>query len=299
MVRDPASWVRRRVPWGRNYRHPVSAREPAAIPCCSPSDSPSTPSPISLRDLLPTCPGTGSCRCVHAREARSEALAVPHVMQHSFVMPSEEHLSKVGGIGAIVGVVVLFVATMLHPQNAHPGDAPAAFAEYAMHRHWVATHLAQLLGVVLVAAGLVALSWKLRTGRAGAWALLAGLSAVASVSLAAALQAVDGVALKLMVDRWAAIENGRTVVFEAAFAVRQIEVGLASLMGAFFGLTVILYGVAVAGAAALSASIVQAHAGFSKIAMNTSMPSTLLVLIWSVCVGVFLLRRSRVAPDAA
>jgi len=52
-------------------------------------------------------------------------------MQHSFVMPSEEHLSKVGGIGAIVGVVVLFVATMVHPQNAHPGDAPAAFAEYA------------------------------------------------------------------------------------------------------------------------------------------------------------------------
>ena len=53
-------------------------------------------------------------------------------MQHIFVMPSEEHLSKVGGIGAIVGVVVLFVATMLHPLGAHPGDAPAAFAEYAM-----------------------------------------------------------------------------------------------------------------------------------------------------------------------
>jgi hypothetical protein len=237
------------------------------------------------------------------------------VMQHSFVMPSEEHLSKVGGIGAIVGVVVLFVATMLHPQNAHPGDAPAAFAEYAMHRHWVATHLAQLLGVLMVAAGLVALSWKLRAGRAGAWALLAGLSAVASVSLAAALQAVDGVALKLMVDRWAAIENGRTVLFEAAFGVRQIEVGLASLMGAFFGLTVILYGVAlflspighnwlgifgvVAGAAMLSSSIVQAHAGFSDIAMNTSMPSTLLVLVWSVCVGVFLLRPRRAEPDAA
>jgi len=47
-------------------------------------------------------------------------------------MPSEEHFSKVGGIGAILGVVVLLVATMLHPLGAHPGDAPAAFAEYAM-----------------------------------------------------------------------------------------------------------------------------------------------------------------------
>jgi hypothetical protein len=75
-------------------------------------------------------------------------------MRHSVVIPSEEYLSKVGGIGAIVGVVVLFVATMLHPLDAHPGDAPAAFAEYAMDRHWVATHLSQLLGAVLVAAGL-------------------------------------------------------------------------------------------------------------------------------------------------
>ena len=224
-------------------------------------------------------------------------------------MPSEEHLYTVGGISAILGVVVLFLATMLHPLDAHPADAPAAFAEYAKDRHWVATHLLQLLGIVLLAGGLIALSWKLRAGRAGAWALLAGLSTVVSVSLAAALQAVDGVALKFMVDRLAAVEDGRTAVFEAAFGVRQIEVGFASLMAAFFGLTVMLYGVAlmlsplgsnllaifgvVAGAATLVSGIVQAHAGFSDIAMSMSMPSTLLVLIWSICIGVFLLRDRR------
>ncbi len=38
------------------------------------------------------------------------------------------------------------------------------------------------------------------------------------------------------------LESGRTAVFEAAFGVRQIEAGLASLTGAFFGLTVVLYG---------------------------------------------------------
>ena len=203
-------------------------------------------------------------------------------VQHSFVMPSEEHLSKVGGIGAIVGVVVLLVATMLHPLGAHPGDAPAAFAEYAMDK----TLGCNALGAASrryfdCGSGLVALSWRLRAGRAGAWALLAGLSTVASVSLAAALQAVDGVALKLMVDRWAAIESGRTAVFKAAFGVRQIEVGLASLMGAFFGLTVILYGVAlllsplganwlgifgvVAGAATLSASTCRRIPGFQTL----------------------------------
>jgi hypothetical protein len=229
-------------------------------------------------------------------------------------MLSEEHLSRVGGASAIVGVVVLFVATMFHPMDAQPGNAPAAFAEYALDRHWVATHLGQLLGFVLIASGFVALSWKLRTGRAGAWALLAGLSAVASVSLAGALQAVDGVALKFMVDRWAEAESGREVVFEAVFGVRQIEVGLASLLGMFFGLTVLLYGVALllsplgpgwlgvfgvlAGAVTLNSSIMQAHAGFSDIAQTMNISSTLLVLIWSVCVGVYLLRQ-RSEPDAA
>ncbi len=229
-------------------------------------------------------------------------------------MPSEEHLSRIGGVSAIVGAVVLFAATMLHPMEAQPGNAPAAFAEYALDRHWVATHLGQLLGVVLMASGMVALSWKLRAGRAGAWALLAGLLAVASVSLAGALQAVDGVALKVMVDRWVEAASGREVVFEAAFGVRQIEVGLASLMAMFFGLTVLLYGVALllsplgpgwlgvfgvlAGAGTLSASIVQAHAGFSDLAQTMVISSTLLALLWSVCVGVYLLRQ-RSEPEAA
>jgi len=231
-------------------------------------------------------------------------------------MPSDKHLGRVGGISAIVGVIVLFLATMLHPMDAHPGDAPAAFAEYALDRFWVATHLGQLLGVVLIASGLVALSWKLRAGRAGAWALLAGLATVASVSLAGALQAVDGVALKFAVDRWSAsAEGARAAAFEAAYAVRQVEVGLASVMGALFGLTVLLHGMALmlspvapswlglfgalAGLATLISSIVQAHTGFSDVAMATTMPSSLLILVWSICVGIFLLRTAGAVHNAA
>jgi hypothetical protein len=47
-------------------------------------------------------------------------------------MPSDEHLARLGGISAILGVIVLFVATMLHPLDAQPGNASAAFAEYAV-----------------------------------------------------------------------------------------------------------------------------------------------------------------------
>ena len=231
-------------------------------------------------------------------------------------MPSDDYLSRLGGVAAILGVIVLVAATTFHPMNAHPNDAEAAFAEYALDRYWVATHLGQLVGAVLIAAGFVSLSWKLRAGRAGAWAFLAGFAAVASMSLAAALQAVDGVALKFMVDRWSsAAPEARAAVFEAAFGVRQIEIGLASLMQAFFGLTVVLYGVAIlfssmaprwlgvfavlGGAALLIASIVQAHTGFSDVATTATMPSTLFLLLWCICVGVFLLRSSGSVDHAA
>lgn len=222
-------------------------------------------------------------------------------------MQPDDHISRIGGVAAILGVIVLVVATMMHPMDAHPGNAAAAFAEYFLNRYWVATHLGQLLGVLLIATGLVSLSWTLRAGRAGAWALFAGAMTVATLSLAAALQAVDGIALKFMVDRWsAAAPEARAVAFEAAFGVRQIEIGLASLMGAFFGITVILYGVAIwlsaiaprwlavfavpGGAFTLTSSIVQAQTGFSDIAMTLGMPSTLFLLLWCICVGTYLLR---------
>jgi hypothetical protein len=231
-------------------------------------------------------------------------------------MPTDAHMGRVGGISAIIGVIVLFIATMMHPMNASPHDAPAAFAEYALDVCWVATHLGQLLGVVLIATGFVALSWKLRAGYAGAWALLAGLSTVASVSLAGALQAVDGVALKFAVDRWSAsAEGARAAAFEAAYAVRQVEVGLASVTSALFGLTVLLYGIAImlspvapkwlgvfgtlSGMATVISSVIQAHAGFSDLAMAASMPSSLLVLGWSMCAGIFLLRTSSAVDNAA
>lgn len=230
--------------------------------------------------------------------------------------PSDAHFAHAGGISAIFGVILLLVTTMLHPMGASPGDLPAAFAEYAAARFWVAVHLGQLMAAVSITAGLVALSWELRAGRAGVWALFAGLAAVVSVSLAAVLQAVDGVALKFAVDRWSAsIEPVRSAAFDAAYAVRQVEVGLASVAEMFFGLTVVLYGVALmlsplspywlgvfgifAGTATGLASVIQAHTGFSDMAMAATMLGSLLALLWSICAGIFLLRTAHAASRSA
>ncbi len=150
---------------------------------------------------------------------------------------------------------------------------------------WVASHLGQLLGVVLITGGLVALSWRLRRGRAGVWSILGGTGACASLSLSGALQAVDGIALKVMVDRWArASPESQSLLFEGAFAVRQIEIGFASIVMLFFGLTAMLYVGAfwlsedapnwlgwlamLSGAAMLVSGIMYAYTGFSETAMR-------------------------------
>jgi hypothetical protein len=108
--------------------------------------------------------------------------------------------SRISLITAIAGAILLLVGTYLHPMSADPNAPVAAFTEYAADRYWLASHLMQLLGVTLIVATLVLLSRRLAEG-AAAWAALGMAGAIASLAVTAALQAVDGVALKVMVDR--------------------------------------------------------------------------------------------------
>jgi hypothetical protein len=78
--------------------------------------------------------------------------------------------SRIGPIAAILGVGFLCVGTYLHPMSADPNVPLAAFAEYAADHHWVASHLMQLLGVLLMAAALVLLSRRMANGPAADWA---------------------------------------------------------------------------------------------------------------------------------
>src|SRR5437773_8198142 len=153
--------------------------------------------------------------------------------------------SKMAATCALAGSVVLFIGTYLHPLAADPNEAVAAFSEYAADRLWVASHLTQLAGVVLMVAALLFLAQQLEAASGTGWTRLAAGGAIASLAVAAALQAVDGVALKVMVDAWAAApEAQKESAFRAAFAVRQIEVGLASMASLSLGLTATLYGIA-------------------------------------------------------
>src|SRR4030095_446763 len=110
------------------------------------------------------------------------------------------------GIG---GSVVLLVGTRLHPMRADPNNPVAAFTEYAADRLWIASHLIQLAGIALIVAALLLLSRRLEATKAGPWSRFAAAGAIASLGVTTALQAVDGVALKAMVDTWAAAPAGQ------------------------------------------------------------------------------------------
>ena len=116
-----------------------------------------------------------------------------------------------------------------------------------------------------------------------------------------------------MVERWAASSPPqRGLGFEAAFGVRQIEAGLASLMSITFGLAVLAYGVALAfsgyprwlgwmavlgGLVTVCGGVVMAYTGFSALAMGISMPASIVLLIWMVAVGTLLWRSDPADAD--
>jgi len=217
--------------------------------------------------------------------------------------------SRIGPIAAISGAILLFVGTYLHPMDADPNVPLAAFTEYAADHHWVASHLMQLFGVLLMAAALTLLTRRLADGPAAEWATVGMAGAIASMAVAAALQAVDGVALKVMVDRWAATPDpAKAALFHAAFGVRQIETGLASMASLLLGLTASIYGVALlidrrfprwigvfaiaGGVPTAVAGIVIAYTGFSELEMEINMPSSSLLLLWMIALGINGWRRS-------
>jgi hypothetical protein len=221
-------------------------------------------------------------------------------------------LSRIGGVTAIGGAVTLFVATLFHPMSADPNDPVAAFAEYAADRLWIASHLGQFLGVTLLCVSLVALGDTMEAGWSAAWARVGVVGTAASLA-AAALQAADGVALKVMVDRWTeASGEDRIRAFEGAFAVRQIEIGMASLLNVLFGLTIIAFGLSMSfsqrfprwlagiallgGIGTLVAGVILAYTGFSASAMMVGMPANTILLVWAVVVGAYLWRLAPSEP---
>lgn len=157
--------------------------------------------------------------------------------------------SRIGAVALPFGVVLVFVSTSFHPARENPMDNPAVFMEYARSDSWIVVHLLQYFAVLLLIGGLVALYYSI-TAMPGAGAALARFGLAAALMTAASftiLQAVDGVTLKLAVDAWASAPVAQeSAYFAAAEAVRWTEIGINGFSYFLLGLTLFLYGLALA-----------------------------------------------------
>src|SRR4051812_33182902 len=156
----------------------------------------------------------------------------------------EPMTSRIGAVALLLAIIVLVISTALHPSHENPMDNPSVFREYAQSELWIAVHLGQWLGFLLVISGLVAISYSLAT-RPDAGAAVARFGLAAAVTTGASftiLQAVDGIALKRAVDAWVhAPPDQQGAAFAAAEAIRWIEIGVNALSFTLVGLTLLLF----------------------------------------------------------
>ena len=163
-------------------------------------------------------------------------------------MGAEAITTRIGAIAFPLGVILLVVSTIIHP-GGDVMNNPVIFRVYAQDDSWIASHFGQWFGVLLFFGGLLAIYYSIRaTSEAGAGIARFGFAA-AILALAATtiLQVVDGVALKWAVDAWAsAPADQEGAAFAAAEALRYTEYAIQSLFTILLGLTLILYGLAIA-----------------------------------------------------
>ena len=159
---------------------------------------------------------------------------------------AERTLVRLAGGLLVGGLLLTLLASHEHPAG-DDDNYPVIFAKYAKSNDWVAVHLVQFAGVLLLLGGLLVL-YRLLQVR-GAVPVLAGIAAGAAIAAAAAwaaLQAIDGVALKQAVDAWADASGPQKAIrFDEAQTVRWAEWGLNTYFRLLLGLAVTLFGITV------------------------------------------------------
>jgi hypothetical protein len=139
-----------------------------------------------------------------------------------------------GSIAFLAGLAIFIISIMFHASREDPTNHQRVFAEYANNGPWIAAHIAQFVGgIVVYAGGFVALYRLLVQSEsmiASALAWIGFAVTIIAVSALSILQAVDGIALKRAVDSWAAAPaEEKTAAFRVAEGIRSTEIGTNSI----------------------------------------------------------------------
>jgi hypothetical protein len=234
--------------------------------------------------------------------------------------PDLEHpMLRMGSVAFLAGLVIAVVSTFgFHPTGEDLMNNPVIFAVYAEDDLWIASHIGQFAGILLIFAGgfvaLYRLLVRSESGIASALAWFGLVTAIVAASTFTILQAVDGIALKIAVDTWYAIppsavdsEEQKAITFRVAEGIRWTEIGINSYNRILQGVVALIFGVAItktallsrwiggfgifAGAATVIAGVGVAYVGFAPLPIVGDV-STLTSFAWLAILGIFLWRKT-------
>ncbi len=237
----------------------------------------------------------------------------------------ERPMLRMGSVAFLAGLVIIIVSTLFHASSEDLMDNPVVFAVYAESDPWIAAHIGQFVGVMLVfAGGFVALFRLLVGSESGTASALAWFGLVTAILVASTftiLQVVDGIALKIAVNTWHAIPpppssssaadavEEKAIAFRVAEGIRWTEIGINSYNRIIQGAVAIIFGVAIAKSALLSrwigavgifagavtviAGIGVAYLGFAPLPIVGDV-STVISFAWIAILGIFMWRKTKV-----
>jgi hypothetical protein len=242
-------------------------------------------------------------------------------MQTNNTPDFDRPMLRMGSVAFLAGIVIFMVSTIgFHAGTRDPMDNPAVFAVYAQSDPWIAAHIGQFAGLMLIfAGGFVALHRLLLHSESGVASALAwfGLAAtIITASTYAILQAVDGVAQKIATSSWYAIppssstagsEEEKAIAFRVAEGIRWTEIGINSYFRMLQGTVGIIFGVAIVksgllrrwigavgiavGAVSIVAGVITSYIGFSEPVSNIW---AVTLYLWIIILGIFMWRKTRV-----
>ena len=224
----------------------------------------------------------------------------------------QRSLLRIGSVALLSGAIIAIVSTIFHASTEDPANHLLVFTTYASDDSWIAVHIGQFAGVIMVfAGGFVALSRLLVQSESSMVSILAwiGLAlAIMTASAFAILQAVDGIGNKLAVDSWVtAPSDEKAITFGVAEGVRFIEIGtnsyfriLPGTVAVIFGIAIMMYKIinrwiggsgVVIGAVTIYAGLEVSYQGFGGLTTEIGV-SMIIYFIWVGIMGGSMWKKS-------
>jgi hypothetical protein len=224
----------------------------------------------------------------------------------------ERAILRVGAGCAVAGPLLATLVNIVHarPSPSEVGEHEAFLRLAAESGTWVPVHIGLIVAILLFVCGFIGLWYSMSEGPSAWLARIALSVALVSAALTLVQTSVD-LAIGQVADDWAAAPSAeKPTALRVGAALEDVDFMLLSVeLMTFFGLTVILFGLAVAtsgrypswlgqvgavsGIPSFLAGIVQAAVGEASIATLIGVPIAAASLsLWLMVVGVILWRQT-------